>query len=209
MDVAAKITTIFTDHKYLRMLPSKATPTSNISKDKRSPLDATMCMCIKEYYASLVGAMIYMSISFRPGISYAVGCLSRHMHKHDDDAARDCAHILEYLNDASNKGRGLLQCVHDNYMRSHIIRMHGEHRNGMLSGNQGAITDVDGRPFDTFTDSNLVVTSRNSAIPPRALTYFISFISPHGEANCSPLLQLLHMKPSLLRLRMVLMKSGF
>ena len=40
-------------------------------------------------------------------------------------------------------------------MRLHMIRMHGEHRNGMLRGIQGAITDVHGRPIDTFTDSNL------------------------------------------------------
>jgi hypothetical protein len=36
-----------------------------------------------------------------------------------------------------------------------MIRMHGEHRIGMLRGIQGAITDVHGRPIDTFTDSNL------------------------------------------------------
>ena len=63
MDVAAKITLLFTDHKHLRMLPSKATPMSDVSIDKRAPLDATMRMYIKEHYASLVGAMIYMSIS--------------------------------------------------------------------------------------------------------------------------------------------------
>ena len=77
------------------------------------------------------------------------------MHKPDDDAARDCAHLLGYLNDASIKGLGLLYCVNDNKMRSHMIRMHGEHRIGMLRGIQGAITDVHGRPIDTFTDSNL------------------------------------------------------
>jgi hypothetical protein len=155
MDVTAKITTLFADHKLLRMLPSKATPMSDVSNDKRPPLDAAMSAYIKEHYASLVGAMIYMSISCRPDISYAVGRLSRHMHNTTDDAARDCAHLLGYLNDATNKGLGLLYCVNGNSMRSHMVRMHGQHRNGTLRGIQGALTDVHGRPIDTFTDSNL------------------------------------------------------
>ena len=155
MDVAAKITTLFTDHKLLRMLPSKSTPMSDISADKRAVLDPAMSDYIKEHYSSLVGALIYMSISCRPDISYAVGRLSRHMHKPDNDAAKDCAHLLGYLNDASHKGLGLLYSVQDNKMRSHMVRMHGEHRNGLLRGIQGAITDIHGRPIDTFTDSNL------------------------------------------------------
>ena len=157
MDVAAKITTLFAEHKHLqvRMLPSKATPMSDLSGDKRAVLNVTMSSYIKDNYASLIGAMIYMSISCRPDISYAVSKLSRHMHGPTDDAARDCAHLLGYLNDASNKGLGLLYCVDNNKMRSHMVRMHGEHRNGLLRGIQGALTDVHGRPIDTFTDSNL------------------------------------------------------
>ena len=51
--------------------------TTNISNDKRAPQDATMCRYIKEHFASFVGAMIYLSISCRPDISYAVGRKSK------------------------------------------------------------------------------------------------------------------------------------
>ena len=156
MDVAAKIDALFEEHKILRMLPNKATPLPDSTSAKSRPLlSPAIAAHIHEHYASLVGALIYMSVSCRPDIAYGVGRLSRHMHGPTEEAVMDCAHLLGYLGDAKHKGLGLLFCVDNNLMRKHMCRMHGEHRNGMIRGIQGAITDVHGRPIDTFTDSNL------------------------------------------------------
>ena len=90
LDVAAKISTLFADHSLLRMLPTKATPIPGGDGSKRLCADAAILTHLRSHYSSIVGALIYMSISCRPDLrlklSYGIGRLSRHMHKPTDDA---------------------------------------------------------------------------------------------------------------------------
>ena len=102
MDVAAKIDALFEEHKILRMLPNKATPLPDSTSAKSRPLlSPAIAAHIHEHCASLVGALIYMSVSCRPDIAYGVGRLSRHKHGPTEEAAMDCAHLLGYLGDTS------------------------------------------------------------------------------------------------------------
>ena len=53
---------------------------------------------LKEKYASIVGAVIYLSITCRPDISYVVGRLSRGMHKPTRAHVNLLKSLLKYLN---------------------------------------------------------------------------------------------------------------
>ena len=78
MDVKSKIEKLFEDHSILNTLKNvKAnTPITednlnvpDIAKQKWAPVDHYIC----EKYASINGAIIYMSITCRPDITFAIG----------------------------------------------------------------------------------------------------------------------------------------
>ena len=83
MDVKGKVDEMFAAHQCLRSLPHANNPWSpdlaKASVNEDTPLDEIETH-IKEHYASLVGSLIYITITVRPDLSYVVGRLARGMH---------------------------------------------------------------------------------------------------------------------------------
>ena len=83
LDVKGKIDELFVAHPIFAKLPHHANPwSSDLAKakfDENAPLDEVE-QHIREHYASLVGSLIYITITVRPDLSYVVGRMARGMH---------------------------------------------------------------------------------------------------------------------------------
>ena len=153
MDVAAKIDKLFEEHVAISKVPTRYTPLP--SKDTPSHSHPVQLSdYVKEHYQSLVGSMIYMSISCRPDVSYGIGRLSRHMHNPTPEAVSECIHLLGYLKVPKHRLTCLEYRVSGNRLRTMMSGMHGD-KNGALRGVSGRLTNAQGQPLDAFTDSNL------------------------------------------------------
>ena len=102
MDVKSKIEKLFEEHSILNVLKNvKAnTPITednlnvpNIAKEKWAPVDHYIC----EKYASINGAIIYMSITCRPDITFAIGKTSRGMHQPTPAHVAALKHLISYM----------------------------------------------------------------------------------------------------------------
>ena len=154
MDCAGKIDKLFDIHAdAISKIPQRHTPLP--SKDTPThPYATSTTTYVKERYASFVGAMIYMAVSCRPDISYAIGRLSRHMHGPSDGAVLEGLHLIGYLKTPHHRLLSLEYRVTDNRLRSMMSTMHGD-KFGALRGVSGRLTNAQGKPLDAFTDSNL------------------------------------------------------
>ena len=83
LDVKGKVDEIFNAHPCFSKLPHHNNPWSaDLAKakvDENAPLDEVE-QHIKDNYASLVGSLIYVTITVRPDLSYVVGRMARGMH---------------------------------------------------------------------------------------------------------------------------------
>jgi hypothetical protein len=153
MDVASKIDKLFDEHDALAKIPTRYTPLPSKDTPKHTHPAATMDY-VKSNYQSLVGSMIYMSVSCRPDMSYGIGRLSRHMHSPTEEAILECLHMLGYLKVPKHRLTCLEYRASGNRLRKMMANMHGD-KLGALRGVSGRLTNAQGKPLDAFTDSNL------------------------------------------------------
>ena len=102
MDVKSKIEKLFNDHSILNVLKNVKCPTpiteDNLNvpdahKQKWAPVDHY----IADKYASINGAIIYMSITCRPDITFAIGKTSRGMHQPTPAHVAALKHLISYM----------------------------------------------------------------------------------------------------------------
>ena len=101
MDVEDKIVKLFERHSTLRRVrsknfplpPKEEAPTTEFNPENYNYLHKY----IHDNYASIVGAIIYTSITCRPDITFAVGRVSRGMHAPTPQHVRMLEHLLGYL----------------------------------------------------------------------------------------------------------------
>ena len=102
MDVKSKIEKLFDDHSILNVLKNVKCPTpiteDNLNvpdahKQKWAPIDHY----IADKYASINGAIIYMSITCRPDITFAIGKTSRGMHQPTPAHVAALKHLISYM----------------------------------------------------------------------------------------------------------------
>jgi len=101
-DVEEKVKNIFRDKSYLQ--DDKAIPFSDVPMkpdgDKRLVRDSAVIfekLSDPKKYASVIGAMIFISTTCRPDIAQAVGRLSRKMHAPDEQSIVHLRTLLGYL----------------------------------------------------------------------------------------------------------------
>ena len=102
MDVKSKIEKLFEDHSILNVLKNVKAPTPitednlnvpDAAKQKWAPVDHY----IADKYASINGAIIYMSITCRPDIVFAIGKTSRGMHQPTPAHVAALKHLVSYI----------------------------------------------------------------------------------------------------------------
>ena len=102
MDVKSNIEKLFKDHSILNALSNAkaSTPITeeslhvpSIYKEKWAPVDHY----IADKYASMNGALIYMSITCRPDITFAIGKTSRGMHQPTPAHVASLKHLFSHL----------------------------------------------------------------------------------------------------------------
>ena len=102
MDVKSKIEKLFEDHSILNVLKNVKAPTPiteenlnvpDVYKQKWAPVDHYIC----DKYASINGAIIYMSITCRPDITFAIGKTSRGMHQPTPAHVAALKHLISYM----------------------------------------------------------------------------------------------------------------
>ena len=104
MNVAQKIKNIFDDdvHKMALHKIGHASlpqpPTLNDSDYSEDGNWSHLEMHLKKHYASLVGSLIYLHVTCRPDITYAVGTLARGMHNPTRVHVHKLKCLLKYLN---------------------------------------------------------------------------------------------------------------
>ena len=100
LDVKAKVDELFKRYPILLDCPTRSTP---LSASLTSPANADaykpnkVDFFIKEHYASIVGALIYMSITVRADLALAVGKCSRGMHDPSDVHVSMLRHVVGYI----------------------------------------------------------------------------------------------------------------
>ena len=114
MDVIEKIRELFKKHGILNSnnyIAQRDTPLDDdYSKISVEPSDMLKTISeyspvekyIEEHFPSIVGALIYISITARPDIAFAIGKLSRGMHKPNPRHVRMLQHTLGYLRKTQN-----------------------------------------------------------------------------------------------------------
>ena len=99
MDIADKVKKTFEKHPILNRARPRKCPLP--PKDDASIVTEEKPTELQEYihdnYASIVGAFIYMSITCRPDISFAIGRVSRGMHKPERHHVKMLEHLCGYL----------------------------------------------------------------------------------------------------------------
>jgi hypothetical protein len=100
LDVEQKINKLFDDHKLLMNVRSSDVPISDsnleVPESAAADYNATD-KYIVQHYASIVGACIYMSVTVRSDICYAVGKCSRGMHNPQPCHVAMLKHLVGYL----------------------------------------------------------------------------------------------------------------
>ena len=102
MDVESKIKKLFDDHSILNVLKNVKCPTPitedtlnvpDAHQQKWAPVDHH----IASKYASINGALIYMAITCRPDITFAIGKTSRGMHQPTPAHVASLKHLISYM----------------------------------------------------------------------------------------------------------------
>ena len=158
MDVEDKVKKTFEKHPALKTARVRHTPLPS-KEDKVISADAPetpLQTYIRENYASIVGAFIYMSITCRPDIAFAIGRTSRGMHNPQPQHVRMLEYLCGYL-----KAYPHLKLV---YQRSgNSVEQHLSH----LSKNDSALVTISDRSFKQeplfgMTDSDYANTREDS-----------------------------------------------
>ena len=103
MDVKAKVDELFVKHPELNDCQPRSVPlTDNIAKNALSLTDADRKLnkvdrYLQDKYSSIVGALIYMTITVRADLAFAVGRLSRGMHNPTHAHVLQLRHVIGYL----------------------------------------------------------------------------------------------------------------
>ena len=104
MDVIDKIRELFKKHGIVNSshnIPKRDTPLdddySKISVEPGSVKYSELDLYLEKQFASIVGALIYISITARPDLAFAIGKLSRGMHQPNPRHIAMLKHTLGYL----------------------------------------------------------------------------------------------------------------
>ena len=102
MDVKAKIDDFFKAHPTLAKLGSSNVPycETNVKAAQANPTRSLRSseQYMKDHFASIVGTLIYMSITVRPDITYAVNQMAKGMHNPELPHIVAMTQTLKYLN---------------------------------------------------------------------------------------------------------------
>ena len=102
MDAKSKIEKLFEDHSILNVLKNVKAPTPiteeklnvpSIYIEKWAPVDHY----IADKYTSINGALVYMSITCRPGITFAIGKTSCGMHQPTPAHVTSLKHFISHM----------------------------------------------------------------------------------------------------------------
>ena len=99
MDITDKVKKTFEKHKPIKSARPRHSPLP-VKDDKQLMAvtkETALQAYIRENYASIVGAFIYMSITCRPDIAYAVGRVSRGMHNPERHHIKMLEHLCGYM----------------------------------------------------------------------------------------------------------------
>jgi len=117
LDVEKQITDFFKKHPKLSTLHPAATPSS--AKDAELPDQSTpMEIYIREHYRSIVGVLIFPSITCRPDLSYETARAARHMASPTRSSIQRLLHLLRYVN--GHRGTKLLYAQSGGAPRKHF-----------------------------------------------------------------------------------------
>ena len=102
MNIKSKIDNLFKDHDAaVRKIGTANLPLPASFNDNDYPEEGTWSHLetyLKTNYASIVGTVIYLHVTCRPDISYAVGVLARGMHNPTKCHVNKLKCLLKYLN---------------------------------------------------------------------------------------------------------------
>ena len=131
MDVTDKVKKTFEKHPPIksarpRHFPLPAKDDKQLMADTK---ETALQAYIRENYASIVGAFIYMSITCRPDISYAVGRVSRGMHNPERHHIKMLEHLCGYMR--AYPHLKLIYQRHGNQIETHLS--HLSHQDSALA----------------------------------------------------------------------------
>lgn len=111
-----------------------ATPMADVSLAPHEDINYSADPELRKWYQSAVGSLMYLMLSTRPDIAYAVSQLSRFSANPTEKHKVAVKHVLRYLKqtidyglvfDSSNKGKGLMGYTDANWARDHDRRSTG------------------------------------------------------------------------------------
>ena len=115
MDVGQKVATLFATHSILKNVRGQDVPINDASMDIPDSAAANYSdtdRYIVDHYPSIVGSCIYISITCRPDIAFAVGKCARGMHNPLPKHVAMLRHLVGYLH--KTKDYKLLYCRNGN-----------------------------------------------------------------------------------------------
>ena len=123
MDISDKVKKTFEKHSQLKTARPRHFPLP--AKDDKQLMSDTKETALQAYirdnYASIVGAFIYMSITCRPDISYAVGRVSRGMHNPERHHIKMLEHLCGYMR--AYPHLKLIYQRHGNQIETHLSHL--------------------------------------------------------------------------------------
>ena len=189
MNVKSKVDALFDEFKFIQKIGHSKTPfppailnESFVEEGTWSELE----LQLKKHYASIVGSIIYMSITCRPDITCATSKLARGMHGPSRFLVNLLKYTLRYLND--HRDTSLVYRANNSTGRQHFTDMMGVDP-AIFSLSSSADGDVDG---DTdicvgFSDANYAASNAEKRRSTSGWAYFVYASLVSWKSKLQPL----------------------
>jgi hypothetical protein len=170
MDISQKIKTMLDEHKLLHNVKTQDVPITDANLDVPESAAANYTQTDKyivENYASIIGSCIYMSITVRNDITFAVGKCARGMHKPQPCHVEMLKQLVGYLKKTS--GYKLVYQQHGNPSETLFSD---------ISKTDGALTFIataEGSVFVGFADANFANIFDDKRKSISGYCYFVFF----------------------------------
>ena len=212
MDVINKIKDLFKQHGIINSthnIPGRDTPLdddySRISLEPGKIPYSELDDHLDKNFASIVGALIYISITARPDLAFTIGKLSRGMHQPNPRHIAMLKHTLGYLRRTQDYK---MVYKRTNNAVEALFRDLGQRDIALatLSGSDGQNID----PLGGFSDANFANKSDEQTKSISGYCFISSAASSPGDQSCKPSPPLLRSNlNSLLSLSLAMKLSGF